>query len=158
MATQKLTTIERFLNFVSPEPNSGCWLWLGWVSPQGYGLFRVTQHRQMVRPHRFAYEHFIGPIPVGLEIDHKCRVRCCVNPQHLEAVTHAENMHRGIANNKPGRDASLSLRLSRNRCKRGHEYTDQNTARRPDGSRRCRQCYRDEKARYRLTLFHNLHV
>ncbi len=74
---------------IMPEPNSGCWFWLGALS-RGYGSLKNA------RAHRVAYEMTIGPIPEGLVIDHLCRVTSCVNPDHLEAVTQAENVRRGL--------------------------------------------------------------
>jgi hypothetical protein len=66
-----------------------CWLWIGYVQPLGYG--RLTRNDRQVLAHRWAYEVMYGPIPEGMEIDHKCRVRRCVNPEHLQAVTRVEN-------------------------------------------------------------------
>jgi hypothetical protein len=75
-----------------PEPNSGCWLWTGAVSSEGYAVFEVAG--KQVRAHRFSYERYRGKIPGDLTIDHLCRVRCCVNPNHLEVVTIQENIRR----------------------------------------------------------------
>jgi hypothetical protein len=102
----------------------GCWRFTGATSSQGYGHF---QHDgRMLLAHRFFYEYHVGPIPVGLEIDHRCRFRNCVNPEHLEPVTHAENMRRS--------------RLTH--CHRGHEFTPENTYIRPAKHPRrvCRAC------------------
>lgn len=71
------------------EPNSGCWLWAGADNGVGYGKFRGKY------AHRVSYEMRHGSIPTGLHIDHLCRVRCCVNPDHLEPVTNKENAQRG---------------------------------------------------------------
>lgn len=80
---------QRFERWYIPEPNSGCWLWFGGVDKAGYGKFRG--HRSgKIMAHRFSF----GFVPEGLEIDHKCRNKSCVNPEHLEAVTHQENMRR----------------------------------------------------------------
>ncbi len=83
--------IERWVCFVHPEPNSGCWLWLGAVNPvSGYGTLGVNGKNKYA--HVFAYQHFKGPIPTGREVDHVCRVRCCVNPDHLRVATRQQNL------------------------------------------------------------------
>jgi hypothetical protein len=120
--------------------DDGCWLWTG-VKGSGYGLFfdGKSKHKH-VRAHRWSYEYFIGPIPKGLQVDHLCRNRSCVCPEHLEPVTRAENMRR--------------LRLHNMRathCANGHRYTDTTT--RMDTSahgnplRRCRVCERNARRR-----------
>src|ERR1019366_4519713 len=85
--------LERFLKFVLPEPNTGCWLWTGGLNRGGYGQFMTPP---CTVAHRVAYELFVGPIPEGLQLDHLCRVRSCVNPQHLEPVSQQENIRRGL--------------------------------------------------------------
>ena len=90
------TLQQRFDEKWIPEPNSGCWLWLAATMTQKgyeYGVFRVTG--RTLRAHRFSYEREKGPIPEGLELDHLCRNPYCVNPDHLDAVTHEENLRRG---------------------------------------------------------------
>lgn len=84
---------ERFWRRVQ-EQEGGCWLWVGTVD-RGYGLLSVDG--KTVRAHRYSYETLVGPIPDGLQIDHLCRNRGCVNPAHLEPVTQVENIRRGDA-------------------------------------------------------------
>ena len=86
-----------FLSKVSPEPTSGCWLWTGGLEEKGYAVLCKPNWKGHRAAHRFSYETFVGPIPDGLQIDHKCRVRSCVNPDHLEPVTSAENNRRSRA-------------------------------------------------------------
>ena len=76
------------------EEGSGCWLWLGHLNPKtGYG--KKMWHGTTYLAHRWMYEQRVGPIPEGMVIDHLCRIRHCVNPDHLEVVTHEENCRRG---------------------------------------------------------------
>lgn len=97
---------ERFWSKVEPEPNSGCWIWIG-ARTCGYGAIgRGTRSEGNIGAHRFAYLLLRGPIPLGLEPDHLCRLRCCVNPWHLELVTRRENSQRGDRSNP--RRAALS--------------------------------------------------
>lgn len=120
---------DRIRRFVQPEPNSGCWLWIGSQNWGGYGVMRVAG--KTVPAHRVSYSTFVGPIPEGLDLDHLCRVRCCVNPDHLEPVTRLVNVRRGRL--------ALPTRFVGGRCKRGHEMTNENTAK----GNRCRECARD---------------
>ena len=83
--------LERFMNFVIPEPMSGCWLWLGNLARGNYGQFRI--HTKDVRASRASYEFFKGKIPSGLLVRHRCDNSYCVNPDHLEIGTHLDNYH-----------------------------------------------------------------
>lgn len=132
-AAAPITLRERILALVSPEPNSGCWLWMGAVSSDGYGIIRADRRSQPA--HRLAYIAFKGQIPDGMTIDHLCRVRGCVNPDHLEAVTNAENARRA---------AVLQVRGV---CKRGHSPTPENTYLRKGrkGWADCLECRRIRK-------------
>jgi hypothetical protein len=93
-------TLRRFWKRAMPEPNTGCWLWFGCSVRRGYGTINV--HGKAERAHRFAYEQFVGPIPPGLQVLHRCDVTCCVNPEHLFLGTFADNMR---DRNKKGRQA-----------------------------------------------------
>jgi hypothetical protein len=123
---------------ISPEPNSGCWLWVGATS-RGYAI-RVDRNRPGTKKvHRQVYEDLVGRVPEGLDLDHLCRVRCCVNPAHLEPVTRSENVRRG---------AGPSLNSSKTHCPKGHPYEEANVYR-YRGRRYCRQCHREKAlARY----------
>lgn len=79
--------------FMSKVDTSGdCWLWTGYAAADGYGRFSVGGRAgRRVLAHRWSYEHFVGPIPDGMTIDHQCLVRRCVNPHHLRPVTHKQN-------------------------------------------------------------------
>lgn len=113
-----------------PEPNSGCWLWLGELNSAGYGRISQGSNHNGTRvrslAHRVSYELAKGPIPEGLELDHLCRVRCCVNPGHLEPVTRSENNRRGDLMKrkgvpKPDGWGTTKGRRRSTHCKNGHE-------------------------------------
>lgn len=123
------------------EKTSTCWLWTGGLNKQGYGLFSVN--RKSTLAHKYLYELQHGPVPAGLELDHGCRVHRCVNPAHLEAVTHAVNVRRGES---PAIRA-LRERLATGACKNGHPLSDWDDARCV-----CRTCTKEHRASARAHL------
>lgn len=123
-----------------------CWIWIAAHLVQGYGQFSVGSRkdnsRKMVRAHRFAYKAMIGPIPDGLQLDHLCRNRACVNPSHLEPVTGIENTRRGLT----GIVTALRER-AKTHCPKGHPYDETNTGYTSNGWRYCRTCARERERR-----------
>ena len=95
--------LPRFMNFVSPEPMSGCWLWTGSDSGtgRGGGYGRFSFSGATIAAHRYAYSVLVGKIRKNMQVDHKCGVRCCVNPDHLQQVTQSKNM-KSIRNKRVG--------------------------------------------------------
>lgn len=140
----EIEVIDRFLNKVSPEPNSGCWLWDASLRPDGYGQFSYKRRPRLA--HRFSYEIYVGPIPPDLELDHKCRVRSCVNPDHLEPVTHRENIIRSPLVRKNGDEWRRKTH-----CINGHPLSGDNLGYKDANKRhrRCKQCARDRARKYR---------
>lgn len=128
----RTATLDKCAKFVQPEPNTGCWLWTGAIVRRGYGV--VRRGGRTLKAHRYIYQLLRGPIPSGLEIDHLCRVTSCVNPDHLEPVTKAENLRRG--------NSLSAVNARKVTCVRGHPFTDENTRIYPNGSRVCRTCLR----------------
>jgi len=121
-----------------------------WDAPsaEGYGTFYLDGRSQ--KAHRVAYELLVGPIPEGLTLDHLCRVRHCVNPDHLEPVTRLENWRRGT-----GPSAASRRQRSKTRCKHGHEFSEENTYVTAAGARQCRTCHRTtERNRQRAVKDH----
>jgi hypothetical protein len=122
--------VARFLDKVEIRED-GCWEWTATKYPSGYGSFfhGARGRRDYRSAHRVSYEMFVGLIPEGLQLDHLCRRRSCVCPDHLEPVTNAENVRRGYAS-----------RGLPTHCKYGHEFTAENTTHNRAGARVCRIC------------------
>lgn len=91
--------LERLLRNSIPEPNSGCWLWLGALNHQGYAQINMPGNRQC-RAHRLSYEIHKGEIPKNLHIRHTCDVRCCINPDHLLLGTRQQNAQDAVDRNR----------------------------------------------------------
>lgn len=125
---------EKIARLSTVNAETGCWE----ATPTTYDGYARYRHRgRMTMMHRVSYEEHRGPIPEGLQIDHLCRIRHCLNPDHMEAVTQHENIRRGVP-----RCAKVT------HCPRGHPYSVENTYRR-DGRRHCRKCVCTASAAYR---------
>ena len=145
--TRRITPpLIRVVTKIDFDTTSGCWQWLGAVDSVGYSSFRLTKTPPVTkRAHRWLYELIVGPIPAGLVLDHLCRNKLCVNPDHLEPVTNAENLRRypGYPHNR-----------RRTHCPQGHPYSGWNLIieQRPQGfGRHCRECKYADTRRRRAT-------
>lgn len=140
--TEKTTRSDRFWQKV--EKTDSCWLWRAAVRADGYGAFgwKGDDGRSTVNimAHRFAYLAMRGEIPEGLELDHLCRVRSCVNPAHLEPVTSRVNTLRG--------ETITAANARKTKCPKGHEYSKV----RSDGRRECGICRMDQCRERRMRL------
>ena len=127
---------ERFWDKVE-EDSGGCWVWTAGLNTHGYGQFRLGDGQCSRGSHRIAYTALVGSVAEGLQLDHLCRIRNCVNPSHLEQVTHRENLRRG--------DSPTARNARKTTCFRGHDFDKENTYVRKGGGRRCRACRRGDR-------------
>jgi len=111
-----------------------CWLWTAGLDSNGYGLFRLDERR--LGAHVVSYGLLVGPIPDGLELDHLCRNRTCVNPEHLEPVTSKVNWERG--------ESITAINARKTHCIHGHEFTIENTYV-WRGGRKCKICSKERQ-------------
>jgi hypothetical protein len=134
--TRPYRTLEQLLAafLAKTEFTESCWLWTGGKTGLGYGQLGVNGRAFLA--HRWIYEVCNGPIPAGLELDHLCRNPGCVNPDHLEPVTHRINLLRGVTLAAQGAQVT--------HCPQGHEYAGENllikTTKKGKHHRACRQC------------------
>lgn len=119
------------------DASGDCWEWTAATNQLGYGQIGAPRNRARLMAHRVAWELLVGPIPEGLELDHLCKNPGCVNPDHLDPVTHAENMRRG--------EGFDNWQRRKTHCPRGHEYSRENTYVNPKGSRECRTCRKERR-------------
>ena len=123
-----MDVLDRF--WAKVVKTDGCWVWIGAHIPDGYGSFSANGRVGLA--HRFSYTQFVGPIPEGLQLDHLCRNRTCVRPDHLEPVTSRENSLRG--------QTVAARHAAKTHCDAGHEFTEANILRTRLGNRQCRAC------------------
>lgn len=125
------------------ERTEGCWIWCGPVHRSGYGRCYFAQGWTRYA-HRVAYLLAVGPVAADLELDHLCRNRRCVNPDHLELVSHRQNILRGLA--------PSAVNARRTSCVAGHPFDARNTYVYRDGTRQCRRCRARRQREYKATL------
>lgn len=145
-----LTETESRNFWAKVDPTGFCWNWTAGKCGQGYGGFNVNSNagRKKLQAHRVSYTTLVGPIPEGLEIDHLCRNTSCVNPDHLEPVTHTENQLRIPDPVRGGIGLPSWVTSGKNitgYCKHGHQYTEENTYYYKDGRTDCRTCKANRK-------------
>lgn len=126
------TLAARFWAKVDKRGPDECWQWKAYTA-KGYG--RIGVDGKPAQAHRVSYELVVGPIPEGMQVDHLCRNRGCVNPAHLEPVTPSENTQRGLLPKVAG-----AHNRAKTHCPQGHEYSPENTYVDRDGGRHCRNC------------------
>lgn len=136
--TMKIKDIVRFWSKVKFED---CWIWIGSCWSNGYGQFMLTEGGKIrsISAHRTAYELVVGSIPDGLQLDHLCKNRRCVNPAHLEPVTSKVNNSRS--------EGTSTIHSRKTHCPHGHPYSGDNLYIDKDGARRCRACQKSDRVK-----------
>lgn len=145
MVRPTVNPLTRFWGRVTCADDNDCWKLRGSLSGGGYGHFWNGERRMPA--HRFIYEHLYGSVPEGFELDHLCRNRWCVNPAHLQVVTHSENVRRGLT--------PLLNKIRGNsitHCPHGHPYDETNTVYTREGWRDCKICRKVSKLLYRRKI------
>lgn len=132
-------TLKDRIKSRSTEVPSGCWEWNLRRDRDGYGHTKVAGRSLLA--HRASYDAFIGPIPAGMTLDHLCRNKCCVNPDHLEPVSNKENILRS--------DGITAQAARQTHCRAGHAFDAENTYYPPGGGRHCRMCNRARTLKYK---------
>lgn len=139
----KSSELARVEKLILRIPESGCWLWVGAKNRKGYGVLGRGPRGKAKHfyAHRYVYELLSARIPSGMQLDHLCKVECCVNPKHLEPVTLREN----VARSEVGR-----VNRGKTHCPRGHEYAGANLAIGQKGDRVCRICKTNWTRQWRI--------
>jgi hypothetical protein len=133
----KPTLLERISAKIEPDPDTGCWIWTAAKNQYGYGVVGIETGKTGLA-HRVAYRLMVGDIPEGLDLDHLCRTRACIRPEHLEPVTRRTNLLRG--------DTATARNAAKTHCPSGHPYSGTNLIVQRSGSRMCRACVNVRKA------------
>jgi hypothetical protein len=133
----KMEMKDRLDKFIQAVPFSGCWIWMGHVDKDGYGKIDNTT------AHKAAYRQLIGEVPDGMELDHRCEVRCCVNPSHLNIVTPKKNKELTL---ERGRHFQRNM----THCEKGHPFSGENLYINPNNNKRiCRACSAVSQKKYK---------
>lgn len=144
---------DRIMDLSIPEPNSGCWIWLGNKNKKsGYSKITLPGHKHM-SGHRASYIAFKGEIPEGMQIDHICYNPACVNPDHLQVVTPEQNAAGNRRLGLPKAHVTLRAKWDKiTHCRRGHEYKEEETYMREGKwkSRRCKICIKLNMREFRI--------
>lgn len=139
---KKLVDVSVFDRIViyMKEDHSGCWIWSNSLDKDGYG--RISINKKQTKAHRLIWELKNGKIPTGLVVDHKCKVRNCVNPEHLRIVTSRQNV---LENS----NSFVALNALKKFCKKGHFYDKVYTSPAGEKERYCSTCHNERTAKYK---------